>query len=363
MLTKQKPGMKRIIVLIAFILPLAVNAQKLADNIVEDLTKKMAEHYELKNDLGVLFVAEQLTRSGAGGIDIDKTMEELKADPVALDAAIKFYYQYSDCNRQTLIANLKALGVQNNTVFPVATYAVNKFKGEAKSLQEDKTALVNSGGMPKLPPPGSVKPKPKPKPVVEGETVAAVNDPSTPETTTATAASEGEDTFNWDVRPVFKLRTPDQLAALYGKDNVTAHPATDMEGNDIGMGYYVFPDTDNEMEVIFNGEKETIVTFTKQHSKWKAPFGIKVGDPLDKVVKVNGRHFKINGFEWEDDGIVDSWEGGTIAGKGVAMQFKVNNTGDPKQFDQVTGEKKIKTDLSVLKKLDVVVDKIVFKSN
>ncbi|SFE76861.1 hypothetical protein SAMN05518672_11023 [Chitinophaga sp. CF118] len=360
--------MKRIIALIAFILPVALNAQtKLAENIVEDLTHKIAEHYELKNDLGTLFIADQLSRSGAGGLDIDKTMAELKGDPAALDAALKFYYQYSDCNRQQLIANLRALGIQSNSVFPVATYTVNKFKGEAKDLQEEKAALVKSGGMPVLPPPGSVKPKAKP-------TVAATTDnenitpaqQTTTETAATTTASEPaaktEDTYNWDVRTLFKLRRPEQLVELYGKENVASHPATDLQGNDAGIAYYVFPDTDNEMEVIFDGEKGTAITFTKEHAKWKSPFGIKVGDPIDKVVKVNGRNFKINGFEWEDGGIVDSWEGGTIAGKGVSVQFKVNNTGEPK-YDQVTGGKKVNSDMSVLKKLDVVVEKIVFKSN
>jgi hypothetical protein len=367
--------MKRIIALIVFILPLALNAQtKLAENIVEDLSTKIGERYLAQTDLGMLFVAEQLSRSGSGGLDIDKTMTELKTDPAALDAALKFYYQYSDCNRQQLIANLKTLGVKENSVFPITTYTVNKFKGEAKTLQEDKAALVKSGGMPVLPPPGSAKAKPAPtssdndnstsstEPATTATTsTAAVTEPGT--ATPAVAAKPAEDGYNWDVRTLFKLRKPEQLEELYGKEHVVSHSATDLQGNDAGIAYYVFPDTDNEMEVIFDGENGTAITFTKERSKWKSPFGIKVGDPLDKVVKVNGRPFKINGFEWENGGTVDSWEGGAMAGKGVSVLFKANNTGDPKLYDQVTGGKKIKTDQSVLKKLDVVVEKIVFKSN
>jgi hypothetical protein len=362
--------MKRIIVLIAFILPLALNAQtKLAENITEDLSKQIAEHYELKDDLAMLFIADQLSRSGSGGLDIDKTMSELKDDQAALDAALKFYYQYSNCNRQQLIANLKTLGVQSNSVFPVATYTVNKFKGEAKNLQEDKDALVKSGGMPVLPPPGSVKRKAKPKAAVEGTTTTDTpGQPATTETTASVetetaAATPTEDTYNWDVRTLFKLRQSTQLEELYGKENVTSRPATDLQGNDAGIAYYVFPDTDNEMEVIFDGENGTAITFTKERAKWKSPFGIKVGDPLDKVVKVNGKNFKINGFEWENGGTVDSWEGGAMAGKGVSVLFKANNSGDPNLYDEVTGGKKIKTDMSVLKKLEVVVEKITFKSN
>jgi hypothetical protein len=367
--------MKRIIALIVFILPLALNAQtKLAENIVEDLTTKMGERYLAQTDLGMLFVAEELSRSGSGGLDIDKTMTELKGDPAALDAALKFYYQYSDCNRQQLIANLKSLGIKENSVFPVATYTVNKFKGEAKTLLEDKAALVKSGGMPVLPPPGSAKAKPVPTPTSsdnDNSTATEATPASTttsgtvaePGTATPAAAKPAEDGYNWDVRTLFKLRKPEQLEELYGKEHVTSHGATDLQGNDAGTAYYVFPDTDNEMEVIFDGENGTAITFTKEHSKWKSPFGIKVGDPLDKVTKVNGRPFKINGFEWENGGTVDSWEGGAFAGKGVGVLFKANNTGDPKLYDQVTGGKKIKTDQSVLKKLDVVVEKIIFKSN
>lgn len=365
--------MKRIIVLIAFILPLALNAQtKLAENITEDLSTKIAEHYEMKDDLAMLFIADQLSRSGSGGLDIDKTMSELKDDPAALDAALKFYYQYSNCNRQQLIANLKTLGIQSGSIFPVATYTVNKFKGEAKNLQEDKDALVKSGGMPVLPPPGSVKRKPKPAVATATESTGTTDTPAQPatteaaasaETVTETAATPTEDTYNWDVRTLFKLRQPAQLEELYGKEHVTSRPATDLQGNEAGIAYYVFPDTDNEMEVIFDGENGTAITFAKEHSKWKSPFGIKVGDPLDKVVKVNGKNFKINGFEWENGGTVDSWEGGAMAGKGVAVLFKANNSGDPDLYDEVTGGKKIKTDMSVLKKLEVVVEKITFKSN
>jgi hypothetical protein len=366
--------MKRIIALIVFILPLALNAQtKLADNIVEDLSTKIGERYLAQTDLGMIFIADQLSRSGSGGLDIDRTMTELKSDPAALDAALKFYYQYSDCNRQQYIANLKTLGVKENSVFPIATYTVNKFKGEAKTLAEDKNAMVKAGTMPVLPPAGSAKAKPAPLPKEPGETTteetpapastAAVSEPGTTTPATGTAAKPADDGYNWDVRTLFKLRKPEQLEELYGKEHVTSHGATDLNGNDAGTAYYVFPDTDNEMEVIFDGENGTAITFTKEHSKWKSPFGIKVGDPLDKVTKVNGRPFKINGFEWENGGTVDSWEGGTMAGKGVAVLFKANNAGDPKLYDQVTGDKKLKSDQSVLKKVDVVVDKIVFKSN
>lgn len=353
--------MKRILIFITLLLPVALHAQKLSDALAEDFSTRAAHQYQLKNDPAFLFVTEQLTRSGSGGLDIDKTMTELNKDPEALDAALKFLYQYSDCNRQQFIANLRAMQLQSNSVFPLATYTVNKFKGEAKTLQEEKATMVKMGTMPVAPPSAPAK-------STEEETGQAVvtgdETPGQPATqTTAAAPQPAADTYDWEVRTLFKLRQPEQLEELYGKQNVVARSATDLQGNEAGQAYYVFPDTNNEMEVVFDGDNGTALTFTKENSKWKSPFGIKVGDPLSKVVKVNGKNFRINGFEWENGGTVDSWEGGAISGKGVAILFKALNTGDPKVYDKITGGKKLKTDMSALKEAEVVVEKIVFKSN
>jgi hypothetical protein len=250
---------------------------------------------------------------------------------------------------------------------------VNKYKGEAKELLEEKSTLYTTGAIPATLPPLQIAPavaqnntSAEATNTTESNSNSEVTAPAEPGTTPATPASSASpaaDNFNWDVRQIFKLRQPDQLYALYGKEHVEQRQAQDFQGNDIGAAYYVFPDTDNEMIVQFDGEKGTSVFFTKENSKWKPPFGIKVGDPLDKVVKVNGRDFRIHGFEWDLGGEVADWEGGAFAGKGVNIAFKANNSSDPKLYDQVTGDKKVKTDASAMKKLGVVVDKIAFKSN
>jgi hypothetical protein len=372
--------MKRIIAILAFALPITIHAQtKLDDKIAEDYSSKFARRYEVRNDSLIVFVTEQMSKSGAAGLDIDKTMTELIKDPAALDASLKFIYQFSNGNRQQLITQLRAMNLQTNSVFPLATYTVNKYKGETKELLEEKSTLYTTGAIPAtLPPlqlsaPAVAETNTTTDPTTTSSESAtpttsttAVNNtaiPAEPGSAPAAPANAATDNFNWDVRPVFKLRQPEQLYTLYGKENVVAREAQDFEGNEIGTAYYVFPDTDNEMEVLFDGEKGTGITFTKENSKWKPPFGIKVGDPLDKVIKVNGRDFRINGFEWSNGGEVADWDGGAFAGKGVNIVFKANNSSDPKLYDQVTGDKKVKSDASAMKKLGVVVDKIFFKSN
>lgn len=366
--------MKRLFVLVALIFPLAISAQtKLSENVAADFSNRVAHHYTLKNDSITGYIAEQLTRSGAGGLDIDSTMFNLKNDLPALDAALKYLYQYSDCNRQRFIANLRSMNLQTNSVFPLATYTANKYKNDTKALLEDKTDFLKTYT-------GPVTGKQAPASVAQVTTAAdntsaaVAGNTGTGETAaagTTAAATEGAtisappvaDTRSWEVKPLFQVRTPEQLVEMFGKDNVTQRDAINLAGTKEGEAYVIYPDTDDELEVQFDGENGNILTFSHFPSKWKSPYGIKAGDPLAKLIKVNGRPFRINGFEWTNGGLVSDWQGGALEGKNVVIQLKANNTGDPKTYDQVTGDKTIRSDLPVLKKLDIIIQSVAFKSN
>ncbi|MGX5817868.1 hypothetical protein ACWKWU_06715 [Chitinophaga lutea] len=359
--------MKRILILCCCLFSLAAQAQKLSESAVEDISSKMASRFLVRNDPALVFVTEQMNRSGSGGLEVDKTMQELQKDPAALDAALKFLYQYSDCNRQTLIANLRGMNVSSGNVFPLATYIVNKNKNEAKALQDEKAELYRIGAIPKeitistvmvAPPTAQQQPVSDAGALSSNTTTA----PATTAGTTTTPAAATEDTRNWDVRSVFAATRPDDLVTLYGKENLELRDATDLDGNDAGKAWFVYPDTDNEMQVIFNEDSSKTITFAHERSKWKSPFGIKPGDPIDKVNKINTRAFRVNGFEWTNGGIVDSWQGGAIDKKGVTILFRAVNSGDPKLYDQFTGEKKFSSDNTGLKKLGVIVEKVVFRT-
>ncbi len=363
--------MKRFFILIVLALPLAASAQKLTESAIDDISTKMAATFLKLNDPALVFVTEQMSRSGAGGLEVDKTMQDLKKDPATVDAALKFLYQYSDCNRQTFIANLKAMNINSSNIFPIATYTVNKYKNEARELTDEKAALYKANAIPKaitlmVAPPANTNQAstaaldgPAPANATSGQRPAT---PSAPATINTTAAGiESADTRNWDVRLVFGMTKPDQLLDLYGKGNVELRDATDFDGNDAGKAWVVYPDTENEMAVVFYKDSTKTITLAGENAKWRAPFGIKPGDPIEKVQKVNGRGFKINGFEWTNGGTVVSFEGGQLDKKGVNLLFKALNTGDPKLYDQFTGEKTFRSDAGGVKKLGVIVEKVEFR--
>ncbi|HWV66449.1 hypothetical protein [Chitinophaga sp.] len=363
--------MKRFFILVALLVPVVLTAQtKLSQNVADDFSARVAAHYQLPHDSITGYIAEQLTRSGNAGLDIDSTVFDLKKDPVALDAALKYLYQYSDCNRQRFIANLRSMGLETNSVFPLATYTANKYKGDVKALLEDKKDFLATYT-------GPVTGKKPPATIAEvaAANQAAANAPAgttsgnesaattgTGSTDAATPAAPAADTRNWEVRPLFQVRTPEQLVEMYGANNVTQHDAINLSGEKDGEAYLIYPDTDNELEVQFDGENGNILTFSHYPSKWKSPYGIKAGDPLDKLIKVNGRPFKLNAFEWTNGGMVTSWNGGALEGKSVIIVLKANNTGDPKQYDQATGDKILRSDMPALKKLDVIIESVAFKA-
>ncbi|ASZ11006.1 hypothetical protein KTO58_20285 [Chitinophaga pendula] len=362
--------MKRLIFLVLFVIPVVLHAQsKLTQQQIEDFSARVSHHFQLPTDPITEFIAEQLTRTGSGGLDVDKTMMELQKDPAALDASLKFLFQFSDCNRQKLIANLRSMDIQSGNVYPITTYTVNKYKGDTKALLEEKPSIVITT---KRKPP-MVLPSAGATTSSATATVTTTNADGRATTATTAATAAGSiaaqpvvataETLDWDVRKLFQLRDPAQLSAIYGAEHVVARQATDKEGNELGQAYYVYPDTDDEMQVIFDGDNGTQLTFKNEHSKWKSPYGIKVGDPLEKIIKINTRGFRMNAFEWTKGGEVTSWEKGAIDGKGVHVIFRALNSGDPKLYDQVTGDKKISSDHPALKKLGVVVEEVSFKSN
>ncbi|MFY0253593.1 hypothetical protein ACDQ55_06515 [Chitinophaga sp. 30R24] len=362
--------MKRFFILVALIVPALLQAQtKLTETVIDDFSARVAAHYQLPHDSITGYIAEQLTRSGNAGLDVDSTVFDLKKDLTALDAALKFLYQYSDCNRQRFIANLRSMNLQSNNIFPIATYTANKYKNDIKALLDDKKDFLSTyaGPVTGKKPPASISEVAAANQAAANASSAVDATPGSSNTeidsnTNTAATAPAADLRNWEVHPLFQVRKPEQLLEMYGQGNVIQHDAVNLAGDKEGEAYLIYPDTDNELEVQFDGDNGNILTFSHYPSKWKSPYGIKAGDPLEKLIKVNGRPFKINAFEWTDGGKVTSWQGGSLDGKGVVIVLKANNTGDPKLYDQVTGDKIIRSDMPALKKLDIIIESVAFKA-
>jgi hypothetical protein len=106
-----------------------------------------------------------------------------------------------------------------------------------------------------------------------------------------------------------------KLATIYTSQNVAF---TNVEGPDgtTVMASVLFPkDAKRRLEVWWQDEAARTGTYLiviNGESTWVAPKGLKLGLPLAAIEKLNGRPFKLKGFD-KDGSTVTDWQGGALA--------------------------------------------------
>jgi hypothetical protein len=188
------------------------------------------------------------------------------------------------------------------------------------------------------PPPLPAKPKaaakpapPKPVPAAadpETDNPAPAVKPAAPpkpaEPARAVACSSGAFGRNSD-----HLR----LAQAYGVHNVDFMEVSGDDGSPL-MASVLFPkDPKRRLEVLWDDDAQRsgirLIVIAGQ-STWTAQKGVHLGLPVAALEKVNGKPFKVMGFEKGGMAIVSDWNGGALAlltdGCKIGVQFKA----DPK---------------------------------
>lgn len=110
--------------------------------------------------------------------------------------------------------------------------------------------------------------------------------------------------------------TEAEVEDAYGKENIKFTSVAIAEGEE-QQGVVVFPDTKNELEIIWelaaNIGNPAFVRLGKEGGDWHTEGGISVGTTLEKLEEINGKPFKFYGFEWDYGGLVTNWNDGNIS--------------------------------------------------
>ncbi len=111
-----------------------------------------------------------------------------------------------------------------------------------------------------------------------------------------------------------------------------------MGEGDTTKGYKVYAGTDKELEIVPapDDKKEMIGDVRLIGKAWKFESGLKVGSTLLEVEKINGKPFKVWGFEWDLGGWAD-FTGGSLEGL-VSVRF--GTKGDTTD-ESIVGDKQI----------------------
>ena len=104
------------------------------------------------------------------------------------------------------------------------------------------------------------------------------------------------------------------LVKAFGSDNVVYRDVEGVEGQPIKASVVYPNDPKAKLEVIWSDEKARRgpQVWVKDQSTWAAANRIRIGTPLAEVQQLNGKPFKLTGFDWDYGGRVTDWQGGAL---------------------------------------------------
>src|SRR5262249_51656638 len=106
-----------------------------------------------------------------------------------------------------------------------------------------------------------------------------------------------------------------KLATRFDSRNITFTEVDGPEGSKL-MASVLFPnDAKRRLEVLWENEAsrtDTHLIVINGQSTWSAPRGLRLGMPLAAVEKLNGKPFKMSGFDQPNGGSATDWLGGAF---------------------------------------------------
>ncbi|HEY4774323.1 MAG TPA: hypothetical protein VIH40_05835 [Xanthobacteraceae bacterium] len=124
-----------------------------------------------------------------------------------------------------------------------------------------------------------------------------------------------------------------KLATFFGSENLAWADVDGPERSKIKASVLYPRDPRRRLEVLWNLEasrSDTQVIVINGQSTWLAPKNLRLGLTLAALEKLNGRPFRLSGFDHENGGMVQNWDGGALATLPGGCQLGVRLAPDPK---------------------------------
>jgi hypothetical protein len=189
------------------------------------------------------------------------------------------------------------------------------------------------------PPAAKPKPAPKPKPVAadpDADTPdGTAPKPAAPKPVVAQVAQPAQPAHvvACSAGAFIKNSGHLRLAQAYGVHNVDFTQVTGDDGSTM-LASVVFPnDPKKRLEVLWDDDTErsgTRMIVIEGQSTWAAEKGLHLGLPLAALEKLNGKVFKLMGFEKGGMAIVSDWNGGALGLLTDGCRIGVQLKPDPK---------------------------------
>jgi len=141
------------------------------------------------------------------------------------------------------------------------------------------------------------------------------------------------------------------LIQAFGADNVVEQEIEGAEGDKTKATVLYPGDPKARLEITWGDEQARrgpIIRATYQ-SAWAIANGIHIGTALTEVEKINGKPFKLSGFDWDLGGRVLDWQGGALGkpqpgGCIIGVEFVHPEDAPEANLSKVTGDNEFLSD-------------------
>lgn len=130
-----------------------------------------------------------------------------------------------------------------------------------------------------------------------------------------------------------------RLIATFGAGNVVFTKIPGPEGTSAPGSVVFSKDATRRFYVTWNNErarKGPHVIVSDEKSTWKTADGIRIGATLTEIEKLNGRPFKLSGFDWDYGGFVEDFGGGALSKRPGGCRLGLRFQPDRKVPDAVS---------------------------
>jgi hypothetical protein len=142
------------------------------------------------------------------------------------------------------------------------------------------------------------------------------------------------------------------LVKAFGNNNVVYREIEGVQDKKTKASILYPADPKARLEFIWQNERARRrpgLIRAKDQSAWAAANGIRIGTALADVEKMNGKPFKLSGFDWDYGGQVTDWRGGALAkpqpgGCTLGIEFVHPEDAPEENLTKVSGDREILSD-------------------
>lgn len=145
-----------------------------------------------------------------------------------------------------------------------------------------------------------------------------------------------------------------KLAQVVGAANIDYGEVSGSGGSELNASILYGKDPKRRLEVLWQNEaarSDTSLIVITGQSQWHGPKGLRLGLALPALEKLNGRPFKLSGFDQPDGSRALDWQGGALAslpgGCQVGIKFKPDDKATPDALAAAAGKEFLSSDAKV----------------